>query len=179
MGCWVEIYRDADKQEKTAARFNEDLDDNASWKDGTWKKALKPPKSGGETSSTGNSSANASETVLKRDEQAGNANLHQRSTASQSSASATSEQQRPNQPRPNASSGSTSAGDSSAGAGAQRGVSSDARGASSEMKGEEESALPLYIGLAIFVLIVCYFAWQKFQEARAAWMADFQVGENW
>merc|ERR1719161_1030350 len=88
--CWVEIYRDADKQEKVAARFNEDMDDDASWKDSTWKDSLKP-KRDAKASSSGSHNADVPETVMKSSELAGDTALHQRPAASSSA----SEQSRP------------------------------------------------------------------------------------
>lgn len=154
--CWVEIYRDADKQEKVAARFNEDMDDDASWKDSTWKDSLKP-KRDAKASSSGSPNADVPETVMKSSELAGDTALHQRPAASSSASE---------QSRPTASSGSS-------------GSPAAMRSAQAEESGEEESALPLYIGVAIFVLVVCYFGWLKLRETLASWAVNREASELW
>lgn len=159
--CWVEIYRDADSMEKTPARFNEDMDNSASWRDSSWQSVPKPKPL------RSSDSAAAPETVSKGSEASDKATLHQRRETEEDgerlrSFSAPAAEQ----PR--------------AAASARPGTSSSSASSSTAAaKQNEESEVPLYIALAIFVVLIGYFGWQQWVEKSAAWLADREAGEQW
>lgn len=96
-------------------------------------------------------SADAPETSMKDGDSKGDATPHQRRDAAAE------------RPRPQASSSS----------------SGSAAGASATKQEEKESDLPLYVALAVFVVILAYFAWQQWEEKSAAWAADRAKSELW
>jgi len=162
--CWVEIYRDADSMDKTPARFNEDMDNDASWRDSSWKSVPKPKKNQQQRDAE---RAAAPETVLKGSDASDEATLQQRRETSEDGERLRSfSAPAADQPR--------AAGSASKGSSNLSGSSSTAAA-----KQEEESAVPLYVALAIFVVLIGYFGWQQWLEKSTAWAADREAGEQW
>jgi hypothetical protein len=162
--CWVEIYRDADNIPKAQARFNDELDNAPSLKDGTWKDTpgprhtLKPPKQPKTEGPAGSSETNVGTS-------ASNADKEKPSSSSADKAKATTS--------------STTSGQASA---SVKVNSESNNGIQQAKNADEESAWPLYIGLAIFMVVLAYFAWQKLQETVgkwSAWKKEFESGEQW
>jgi len=173
--CWVEIYRDADKVDKVQARFNEEMDDAPSLKDGTWKEQLKPSETLKPPRESGNT-----ETII-HDKPDDKPMPQKRPCGSKSGTSSASDESRSTPSRATASGNS---GDNSGSSASVRspGMEANCGSTQSGKSGDEESALPLYIGLVIFVLILVYFAWQQMQEKIAQfsqWRSNWDAGELW
>lgn len=146
---WVEIYRDADKaQTKMETRFNDQMADDQSWVDGSWKSGLKD-KDGKTPAQPRKPRVQPNVITVEGDKVTfGDTDSKQASKTERQSG-------------PASSTGSSSA-------------ASTAKG-----KDSEESELPLYVALAIFVVILAYFAWQKMQEVRANWAKSRESGDLW
>jgi len=164
--CWVEIIRDADKIDKAPSRFNEEMDDAPSLKDGSWKDQL-PNKRG------------SAETLI-HDKSEDKPMPQKRSCAS---SSATPDESR-SATMPSRATSGTSGDNSASGSSAQRSSGTEAKAGSAQTgkSSDEESAWPLYIGVLVFVLIVAYFAWQQMQEKMSQfskWRSEREAGELW
>lgn len=169
--CWVEIYRDADSIDKTKSRFNEEMDNAPSLKDGTWKEQLGP----------GRHNSSASAETLIHDKAEEKSMPQKRSSAS---SSATPDEARSATMSSRATSSDTTAGNVSSGSSSQRSTAAETKAASAQSgkSTDEESAWPLYIGVMLFVLLLAYFAWQQIQEKMAQfskWRSEWDKGELW
>jgi hypothetical protein len=168
--CWVEIYRDADSIDKTQARFNEEMDDAPSLKDGTWKEQLGPTRQ------------KDSETIIQ-DKSEDKPRPQKRSVAS---SSATSDETRSSTMPSRAASDThsdNSVGNSTSGSPAKSsGTDAKCSSTQASKSTDEESVWPLYIAVVLFVLILAYFAWQQIQEKMtqfSKWRSQREAGELW
>lgn len=171
--CWVEIYRDADSSAKVAARFNEDLDEDKpkekkeARKDpvprepfrSSWEEPPRRDAEQSQASKRDRDSARGAEVKSKPmpgddKRETGESGLHQRTAADGTKSSSSSDRpsQAPSKPV---------------------GRANDTQ----PVIVDNEPIWPLYVGLALFVLMLAFFGWLQWQENSAPLKTSVNEGE--